>query len=281
MTTTPAAPARVDVTQFAGKDTMTRLVRQEYRNCLEMLVAADEQEWHAQTPCEMWEVRDLAGHLLDIAYRYLGYFKQSEHGWPTEEPRGMRPYADTLGRSAREYRSTYRWEVLGRLEACTELLLDYFDRLTEDEWAGRMVPHRWAGPVPAFMMAAFQLMDYSVHNWDLRTALGKDAFVDPEASDTLVPFMFGLMQICFIPERADGLDLTVDVQISTSDDEHWTVRIVDNALTIAPGAAEQPDATFSFPCYEFCLDVYQRLRGGIASGDQSAVDAFRKLFFTI
>lgn len=281
MTTSPTAPTRVDVTQFAGKDTMIRLIRQEYRACFDMLVAASEQEWHAQTPCELWEVRDMAGHLLDAAYCYLGYFKQAEHGWPTEEPRGMRAYGDALGYSALEYRSVYRWEVLGRLEACTELLFSYFDRLGEDEWGGKLVPHRWVGPVPAFMMAAFQLMDYSVHNWDLRTALGKDAFVDHEASDTLVPFMFGLMQICFAPELAEGVDLTIDVQISTSADEHWTVQVRDGQLTYQPGKPEKPDATFSFPCHEFCLDVYQRLQGGTASGDQNAIGTFRKLFFTI
>jgi uncharacterized protein (TIGR03083 family) len=278
---TSTLPTRVDVTQFAGKDTLIRLIRQEYQKSFDMMVAASEEEWHAQTPCDMWEVRDMAGHLLDAAYCYLGYFKQGEHGWPTEEPRGMRAYAEGLGASALEYRDVYRWEVLGRLEACTELLFSYFDRLTEDEWAGRLVPHKWVGPVPAFMMAAFQLMDYSVHNWDLRKALGKEAFVDDEASDTLVPFMFGLMQICFAPELAEGVDLTIDVHINTSGDEHWTVQIQGGGLTFAPGAPEKADATFSFPCNEFCLDVYQRLQGGTATGDQDAIDTFRKLFFTI
>lgn len=278
---TSTLPTRVDVTQPAGKDTMIRLIRQEFRTCFNLLVAASEEEWHAQTPCDMWEVRDMAGHLLDAAYGYLGYFKQGEHGWPTEEPRGMRAYGDALGESALEYRKVYRWEVLGRLEACAELLFHYFDEVGEDEWAGRMVPHRWVGPVPAFMMAAFQLMDYSVHNWDLRKALGKEAYVDTEAADTLVPFMFGLMQICFAPEVAEGVDLTIDVHINTSGDEHWTVQVQGGALTFAPGAPDKADATFSFPCNEFCLDVYQRLQGGAATGDQNAIDTFRKLFFTI
>jgi uncharacterized protein (TIGR03083 family) len=271
----------VDVTQFAGKETLIRLVRQEFQTAFDMMVKASEEEWHAQTPCALWEVRDMAGHLLDAAYCYLGYFKQGEHGWPTEDPRGMRAYGDALGQSALEYRNVYRWEVLGRLEACAELLFMYFDRLTEDEWAGRLVPHKWVGPVPAFLMAAFQLMDYSVHNWDLRKALGQVASVDHEAADTLVPFMFALMQICFAPELAEGVDLTIDVEISTSADEHWTVQVRDGALTFAPGAPEKADAAFSFPCSEFCLDVYQRLQGGTATGDESAIESFRRLFFTI
>jgi uncharacterized protein (TIGR03083 family) len=280
MTMTPT-PTRVDITQFAGKDALLRMLRQEYKACFDMLVAASEQEWEAQTPCEMWEVRDMAGHLLDAAFSYLGYFKQAEHDFPTEDPRGMRRYAETLGQDALEYRKVYRWEVLGRLDACVEILFSYFERLTEDEWTGRAVPHKWVGPVPAFMMAAFQLMDYSVHNWDLRKAFGQDAYVEQEAADTLVPLMFGLMQICFASERAEDVELTVDVQISTSPEEHWTVQVRDGALTYAPGAPEKPDATFSFPCHEFCLDVYQRIRGGSASGDEAAIDTFRKLFFTI
>ncbi|NIY69431.1 maleylpyruvate isomerase family mycothiol-dependent enzyme [Streptomyces malaysiensis] len=279
--TTTLLPSRVDVTQYAGKDTLVRLIRQEFKDCFDMLVEAGEKEWHAQTPCELWEVRDMAGHLLDAAYGYLGYFRQGRHGWPAEEPRGMRAYGDALGISALEYRKVYRWEVLGRLDACATLLFDYFDQLTEEQWTAGPVPHAWVGPVPGFMMAAFQLMDYSVHNWDLRKALGKDDFVEHEASDTLVPFMFGLMQITFAPERAKDVDLTVGIHISTSKNEHWTVRIKDGALTYEPGKPKKPDASFSYPCNEFCLDVYQRMHGGTAFGNKKSIKQFRKLFFTI
>ncbi|MFF3569291.1 maleylpyruvate isomerase family mycothiol-dependent enzyme [Nocardia jiangxiensis] len=279
MTTT--LPSRVDVTQYAGKETLIRLIRQEFKDCFDLLVEASEEQWHNQTPCELWEVRDMAGHLLDAAYGYLGYFKQGEQGWPTEQPRGMRAYGDALGISALEYRKVYRWEVLGRLEACASLLFDYFDQLTEEQWTAGPIPHAWVGPVPGFMMAAFQLMDYSVHNWDLRKALGKPAYVEAEASDTLVPFMFGLMEITFAPERAKDLNLTVGIHISTSQDEHWTVRIKDGVLTYKPGKPKKPDADFSYPCTEFCLDVYQRTQGGTAFGSKKAAKQFRKLFFTI
>jgi uncharacterized protein (TIGR03083 family) len=281
VTTLSTPPVRADITQFQGKDTLIRLIRQEYRQALDMAVATDEESWLAQTPCEMWQVRDIVGHLLDVSFGYLGYFKLAEHGWPTEEPRGMRAYGEGLGNSALAFRDVPKWEALARLDACNEMLFSYFDRLTEPEWAGKLIPHKWVGPVPAFLMGAFQLMDYSVHNWDLRVALGKEALVEQEAANTLVPLMFGLMQICFAPERAEQVDLTIGVRITSSENDVWTVRIADGQLTYAPGAPENPDATFSYPCHEFCLDVYQRLRGGQAQGDPAAIETFRRLFFTI
>ena len=284
MTTTPApatvAP-RVDISRYAGKETLLRLIRQEFRDGLAMLESATDEQWQAQTPCALWQVRDLAGHLLDAAYGYLGYFKQAEHGWPTEEPLGMRSYGDALGHSALAYRDVNRWEVLGRLDACTTQLFRYFDELTEDQWAGLLIPHRWVGPVPAFMMAAFQLMDYSVHNWDLRTALGAAPTVDDESTDVLVPMMFGLFQLCFTPELAEDLRLTIGVRITTPREEDWTIRIGDGALAFEPGAPTSPDATFTYTSNEFALDAYQRVRGGVATGDETAVARFRRLFFTV
>lgn len=278
---TTATPARVDITRYPGKETLLRLIRHEYRTAFDMLVEASEQQWHAQTPCDMWEVRDLAGHLLDAAYAYLGYFKQGEYGWPTEEPAGMRAYGEALGHSALEYRDTYRWQVLGRLDAVTDQLFAYFDALDEDQWTNHLVPHHYVGPVPAFMMATFQLMDYSVHNWDLRVALGKPAYVDEESSNVLVPFMFSLFQLCFAPERAENVDLTFEMIITTPVRESWTLRISDGECTYQYGAPESADATFEFKCNEFCLDAYQRLQGGDATGDEAAIATLRSLFFTV
>ncbi|MBX4171762.1 maleylpyruvate isomerase family mycothiol-dependent enzyme [Rhodococcus pyridinivorans] len=273
--------ARIDGTSFSSKEHFIGLVRKEFRIAFDMLVEATDDEWHKQTPCDMWEVRDMAGHLLDTAYAYLGYFSQARNSFPTEDPLGMQVYGDSLGLSALEYRKVDRWEVLGRLEACVEQLLNNFEELTEDEWGGLFVPHRWVGPVPAYLMVAFQLIDYSIHNWDLRTALGKPAFIDEPSSDLLVPFLFGLMQITVLPELAAEADLTVKIEFTSPRSEYWTVRVAHGDLAFNPGAPETYDAEFKFTTPEFSLDVYQRVRGGIEGGDAEAIELFRKMFFTI
>ncbi|MCL2393508.1 MAG: maleylpyruvate isomerase family mycothiol-dependent enzyme [Acidimicrobiaceae bacterium] len=281
MSSIATVPERVDVSRYDGKDTLIGLIRKEYRAAFTMLVEASDSEWHAQTPCELWEVRDIAGHLLDVATGYLGYFSQGEHGWPVEEPAGVRGYGEDLGKSALAHRDLYRWELLGRLDAVTTQLFRFFEELTPEEWSGRLVPHRYAGPLPAFMMAVFQLVDYTVHAWDLRKALGRGETVDEEAADVLVPYLFGVSQICFSPERAGGLDLTVGVHLTTPREEHWTVRIADGAFTFEPGRPETADVTLSLAVDQLALHVLQRSHEGTVTGDPATIERISSLFFTL
>ena len=51
-------------------------------------------------------------------------------------------------------------------------MMDIFEALTEDEWAGLQAPHGYMGPLPAFFYPIFQLVDYAVHGWDVREAAG-------------------------------------------------------------------------------------------------------------
>ncbi|MGH3517314.1 MAG: maleylpyruvate isomerase family mycothiol-dependent enzyme [Haloechinothrix sp.] len=279
-TTTPSA--RVDISQFSGKETLMRLLRQEYGHTLEMLVAAGEEDLGKQTPCEAWRVRDLAGHLVDVAFSYNGYFRQQRNGYPQAEPLGMRVYARALEKSALLYLGSGKWELLSRMDSQVDTLFRTFDALTEQEWAGLLIPHKYVGPVPAFMMATFQLMDYSVHNWDFEMALGHEARVDDESAETLVPYMFGLWQLCFEPERAGDASMTVGVEITSGPQpDHWTVTIENGTFAYVPGKALEPGATFRFAARDFCLDAYQREQRGEAHGDPAVIEKFRSLFFTV
>lgn len=273
---------RTDISQYSGKDTLLRVLESEYETALATMLEADEAGWQAQTPCEDWEVRDLAGHFLDVAFCYLGYFELAHKAWPTDPPRGMRVYAEELSTAACAYHELPQHELVARLVPLSERLFAYFHDLDEQQWTGMLVPHKYVGPVPAFMMATFQLMDYTVHNWDFQKALGKPAALNPEAADLLVPFMFGLKGICFDDELASDLDLAVQVDVGGRDGDQWTVTVKDGAYAYVPGTVPDAQAVFAFadPA-EFALDAYQRLQGGTAEGDPAVIETFRNLFFTI
>ncbi len=63
-----------------------------------------------------------------------------------------------------------------------------------------IVPHFYMGPVPAFIYAAGQLMDYGVHTWDIREGQGKAHALPGDVADLLVPFMFIIWQSTIRPD---------------------------------------------------------------------------------
>lgn len=278
---------RIDISSFAGKETLLRVLQTEYDGTIAMLLGADDTQWERQTPCEEWQVRDLAGHLLDVAASYLGYFRMAREGYPTEDPHGMRRYADELGEAGLAFRALSRHELVARLQALSDELFGQFRVLDEQGWLSP-IPHKYVGPVPAFMMVTFQLMDYAVHTWDFQKALGQPTQINPEAADILVPFMFGLKAICF-DDEAKALDvslndvnLEVQVEIGGRSDDVWTVTVKDGTYSFAPGPAANAQAIVRYEdAAEFALDAYQRFAGGEASGDEKTIAQFRNLFFTI
>ena len=257
-----------------------RLLRDGCDSAVDLMVSADATGWQKQTPCEDWEVRDLAGHFLDVAFSYLGYFTLADKEWTAPGPKGMRVYGEELSVAALAYRNLSQHELIARLVALTDELFSILDDLDEDQWAGHLIPHKYAGPLPAFMMATFVLMDLTVHTWDFQKALGLTPQLDTEASDVLVPYMFALHGVCFDTDQAGGVDLSV--QINIGDAEQWAVSIKDESFMYAPGAAAAPQASFTFPDpAEFALDAYQRFEGGTAAGDPNAIRTFREIFFTV
>jgi uncharacterized protein (TIGR03083 family) len=278
---------RTDISSFAGKDTLLRVLQHEYESTIAMLLEADETQWERETPCDQWQVRDLAGHLLDVAASYLGYFRTAREGYPTEAPRGMRCYADELGEAGLAFRSLSRHELIARLQELSDALFGNFRALDEQGWTSP-IPHKYVGHVPAFMMVTFQLMDYAVHTWDFQKALGKPTQINPEAADILVPYMFGLKAICFDNEAKaldmslNDVNLEVQVEIGGRADDVWTVTVKDGTYGFVPGGSAGAQAVFRYEdAAEFALDAYQRFAGGQASGDEKAIAQFRNLFFTI
>lgn len=274
--------ARTDLSQFSGKETLLRVLGQEFDTMIGNLRGCDDAQWSAQTCCTEWQVRDVAGHLLDVAFGYVGYFRMAREGYPAEAPRGMRIYAEQLGESAKQFRDLSRYELIARLQALMDDLFDTFRGMDEAAWTSSAVVHKWAGPIPGFMFPTFGLMDYSVHNWDVQQAMGQQPRVDPEAADLLVPFMFGLRQICFDDQAPELADLEVEIDIDGRPDDRWTATVKGGAFAFAPGAPPAPQAVFRFrDPGEFALDAYQRFHGGEATGDQAAIEEFRRMFFTI
>ena len=117
-------------------------------------------QWDLPTPCEDWNVRELVSHIVsgNLWVGALGSGKTiAEVGDELDDdPLGMDPVA-AYDRSAAVADGTFR--ASGALEA--PFAVSY-------------------GPVPGSVYAGHRFIDVLIHGWDLATATGQDARLDPD-----------------------------------------------------------------------------------------------------
>ena len=154
---------------FEGKETMLRVVRDE----AELFFAMVDRDgvWQAPTGAGHWEVRDVVAHLTDTTDSYFGALSGPVARGGAA---GVRAAGD--GRAGRQAGARTpggtEAELIDRLRGGFDKMMEIFDALGPDDWAGLTVPHLYMGP-SGFFYPAFQLMDYGVHSWDIRQGTGR------------------------------------------------------------------------------------------------------------
>ena len=271
----------VNSMDHSGKDTVVDVVRTERANFYDVI--DDPDNWYVQTRCAAWEVRDIAGHMIDVTEGYLSRWDMARNNEPADAL-GLLVMGETLNDHAQAFRSVPREEVIARLKSDSDKMLAIFDTLTAEEWSGFNVTHPFMGPLPTFFYPAFHVMDYGVHTWDMNWGLGqKDAKLDERTAGVLVPYMFILMMSTVDQESVKGLDIEFGVKIDGEWGGQWRVRVKDGAYTYAPADnLDGVQALFHFEnASDFVLTTFQRFPGGETSGDPKVIDQVRHMFFRI
>jgi uncharacterized protein (TIGR03083 family) len=241
------------------------------------------ENWEAPTRSGHWQVRDLAGHLIDVTEGYLNRWDMARRGEPAT-PLGLLVMAQELDRVAMTFRNLPRYEVIGRLRSSSDRLMTIFDGLTAEQWGGFTITHVFMGPLPMFFYPAFQIMDYGVHTWDMRWGLGeKDAKVDDRAAGLLVPYMFILMQSTVDQDSARDVDLEYGIVVDGEWGGMWRAKVKDGQFSYEPVSDTSGlPATFRYAdASDFVLTSFQRGDYSTASGDPNAIATAQRLYFKI
>jgi uncharacterized protein (TIGR03083 family) len=271
----------VNPMEYSSKQTVLDSLRAERAGFYQII--DEPSNWNVQTRCSEWEVRDVAGHLIDVTEGYLTRWEMAEKGEPADAL-GLQVLAERANEHAQAFRRLSRQEAITRLRADSDKMFTIFDGLTPETWNGFIVTHPYMGPLPPFFYAAFQIIDYSVHTWDMRWGLGdKHGKLDERAAGILVPYMFILMQYTVDQESAKGVDATIGIVVDGEWGGRWRATVKDGAFAYeAADDLSGVDATFHFADpSDFVLTCYQRFPGGETSGDPKVVDQIRHLFFRI
>ena len=263
---------------YEGKDTILRVVRDEAG---QMFALAERPgAWDAPTACESWRVKDVIGHVVDTTEGYFAAFDTARSGAEAPAAHGLLVMHEMAGDSARAFGDLSQQEMLTRARADLDKMMGILEPLTEEEWGGLLVPHAYMGPVPAFIYAAGQLMDYGVHTWDIRQGSGQAHALSADAADLLVPFMFIIWQSTIKPD-ADLSPFTIGIRVSGRNAGDYRVSISDQGMAYEAGDISDLPAVIDFDPGSMVLTAFGRVNGGTASGDVALANRFLNLFYRI
>jgi uncharacterized protein (TIGR03083 family) len=264
---------------YEGKDTILRVVNDQANQMFSLAERPDA--WSAKTACESWEVRDIIGHLVDTTEGYFKAFEIARSGANAENAYGLLGMHERAGDSARAFRSLSQAEMMTRVRRDLDQMMGILEPLSADEWTSMIVPHFYMGPIPAFIYAAGQLMDYGVHTWDIREGRGAPHALPGDVADLLVPFMFIIWQSTIRPE-ADRTPMTVGINVTTGHNAGTTrVTVNENGMSYEPGSIDDLPAAIEFDAGSMVLTAFGRIRAGTSRGDQATADRFLNLFHWI
>lgn len=87
------------------------------------------------------------------------------------------------------------------------------------------------------------------------------AIKDIGVDETLKNIFTG-MEEAFQPDRAQGIDSTLQYDIATDDGtKSWTVKIADGTCTTSEGAADDPRLTMSIGLVDFVRLIFNQVQG--------------------
>jgi hypothetical protein len=179
------------------------------------------------------------------------------------------------------FRDQTREQMIERLHTDFDKVMELLDGVGPDDWGGLIVTHPYMGPVPAFIYAAGQLMDYGVHSWDIREGSGAAHAMDGEAADLLVPFMFVIWQYT-IRSDADLSPFQIGIRVLGGNNAGETrVSISAEGMSYEPGSLDDLPCVLEFDAASMVLRAFGRCNAGTVRGDTAIADRFLNLFHSI
>lgn len=264
---------------YASKENLLEGIRRESDEMFGL--ASDPSSWTAPTGAGHWQVRDVFGHLLDTTETYFVGFDAARGDGAPPSPVPLTDMATYANQGAQGFRSLDRDGALERLRGDLDRMLGIEESLSEQDWGGLQVPHKYMGPLPAFFYPVFQLVDYSVHSWDIRQGSGRPHALEARSADLLVPLCFVLWSAT-ATVAPDTTPMQVGVRITSGENAGDTrMDVGPEGLSYTPGDVEDLAAVIEFDPASFVLTAYGRINAGTIHGDRDLAQRFLAGFFRI
>jgi uncharacterized protein (TIGR03083 family) len=263
----------------ASRDTLLTLIGREAEGFFAL--ADSDDAWNAPTGAGHWEVRDVVGHLVDTTETYFVSFDATRGIGSGPSPVPLVDMAVHVDHGAKALRDLPRADLVARCRRDLAAMTSIFSGLSDEQWSGLIVPHKYMGGLPASFYAIFQLVDYAVHSWDIRQGTGKAHSLAGDSADMLVPLCYVLWSNTpKVPPGTEPFQIGIRIT-SGANAGNNVVTVSGSGVAIEPGAVDGLPAVIEFDPASFVLTAYGRTNTGSVRGDIALAQRFLGCFFRI
>lgn len=225
------------------------LLRAVDGHLLALLRSLEPAEWALPTLAPGWQVRDVAGHLLDTALRKLSLVRD---GWFSEpvEIRSSADLAALVNRLNREGVAVYRRLspdiLISMMEQATAASADWHESLSP--FAPAALPVSWAGEERSlnWFDTARELTERWHHQQQIRIATGRPGLYLPELYHPVLDcFLRGLPFALRDTPAEPGT--TLAIEITGNCGGLWVLEHADGKWNFRPEPADADTARATVP----------------------------------
>ena len=245
------------------------VVQSESLRLSDYLAALPSDAWTQPSACDLWEIRDVVGHLVWVAEFFGDTISRGVRGDSSILP--DRPPGDAIGeqsfdayiaRTATARRNSLGEELLATFGTRWDEVIQLMLGLGLEDWEKPCAFWR-GGTVPAQFFFLQSMQELAVHSWDIRSALEASA---PFSQGSLlalmerIPRRFSLPQLarfCLSPglPRTARFRFQVTGAVSANDD----LIVQDDKCRMEPADQTAADVIFKCDTDTFVLLMYRRL----------------------
>lgn len=212
---------------------------------IELLRSLSDEEWQKPTIAKLWNVKDIAAHLLDVNYRIIA-FKKNYTIKPDREINSYQDLVEYLNHLNADWVSAMKRvdpeTLIGMLDDTGKQHSDYMASLDPNDEAPFSVA--WAGEERSAMWfhVAREYTEKWHHQQQIRDAVGKQGIMDRELFyPSIDTFMCGLPHT--YRNTTAPADTIIKVTITTNAGGDWFLISNGNGWELNKEASETPSAT--------------------------------------
>jgi uncharacterized protein (TIGR03083 family) len=247
---------------------LVKVLQLEAERLLQYLSTLPPDAWRRPSACDLWEVRDVVGHLTWMAERFRGTVSRAVRG-DVSPPAGSPPVGTStqaqrrvfIARQAMAYRERLGEQLLPTFHAQIDQFIEIIAQLGPQDWeklsysARRLVP-LWSYPY-------LTIHETALHAWDIRSRFDPAARLFVESLPALVQGI--VLQLGPPWGAAFGQDAGLARPVRS----RWDVTGVaagrhdivgeDGTCRIEPASATAAHITFRGDTETFVLLIFGRL----------------------